>query len=72
MDWIHMVQDRGHWSALVNRLLNLRVPRNVGKQLSSLTTGCFEKDSATWSQLGEGRNELEEQRNRETWDEDVF
>jgi hypothetical protein len=26
VDWIDMVQDRGQWRALVNKVLNLRVP----------------------------------------------
>jgi hypothetical protein len=26
VDWIDMAQDRGQWSALVNTVLNLRVP----------------------------------------------
>jgi hypothetical protein len=26
MDWIDTAQDRDHWKALVNTLLNLRVP----------------------------------------------
>jgi hypothetical protein len=26
MDWIDLVQYRGQWRALVNRVLNLRVP----------------------------------------------
>jgi hypothetical protein len=26
MDWIHLAQDRDQWSALVNMLMNLRVP----------------------------------------------
>jgi hypothetical protein len=26
VDWIDMAEDRGHWRALVNTVLNLRVP----------------------------------------------
>jgi hypothetical protein len=26
VDWIDMAQDRGQWRALVNTVLNLRVP----------------------------------------------
>jgi hypothetical protein len=26
MDWIHLVQDRDQWSALVNTIMNLRAP----------------------------------------------
>jgi hypothetical protein len=37
VDWIGLTQDR--WTALVDSVLNLRVPRNAGKLSSVLTFG---------------------------------
>jgi hypothetical protein len=35
VDWIDLAEDRDQWRALMNMVMNLRVPQNVGKFLSS-------------------------------------
>jgi hypothetical protein len=35
MDWIDLALSRNKWRALVNTIMNLRIPQSVGKFLSS-------------------------------------
>jgi hypothetical protein len=37
VDWIGLAKDRNRWRALVNSVLNLRVPCNAGKLSSGLS-----------------------------------
>jgi hypothetical protein len=43
MDLTDLARDRDQWRALVNTVMNLRVPQNVGKFLSSFVTGSFSR-----------------------------
>jgi hypothetical protein len=49
VDWINTAQDTDQWRALVNMVLNLRVPLNAGKFLS----GCTICGSSRRAQLRE-------------------
>jgi hypothetical protein len=39
VNWIGLAMDRNRWRALVNSVLNLRVPWNAGKLSSGLISG---------------------------------
>jgi hypothetical protein len=47
VDWIDRAPDRDQWRALVNTVLNLRVPQNAGKFLN----GCPINGSSRRAQL---------------------
>jgi len=35
VEWFYLAQDRAHWQALVDTVLNLRVPEEAGNFLTS-------------------------------------
>jgi hypothetical protein len=41
LDWIHLAQDSAQWRALVNTVMNLRVPSEAGNLLVSCATVRF-------------------------------
>jgi hypothetical protein len=43
MNWIHLVQDRDQWRAVVSTVMNLRFLYNFGKFFSSSRTGSFSR-----------------------------
>jgi hypothetical protein len=43
MDWNVLAQEMDQLKALMNTVMNLRVPQNVGKFLSRCTTGSFSR-----------------------------
>jgi hypothetical protein len=43
VDWNDLAHDRGQWRALVNTVMNLLVPQNAGKFLSSCTICSFSR-----------------------------
>jgi hypothetical protein len=43
MDWLNLAQDRDQWKAVIHMPMNLRIPQNTGKFLSSCTAGGFSR-----------------------------
>jgi hypothetical protein len=43
MDWIKLAQDRGRWREILNAVMNLRAPYNVGNFLTSSEPFSFSR-----------------------------
>jgi hypothetical protein len=52
-DWVDLAQDRDLWKALLDTVMNLRIPQNAGKFLSSCIIGSFSRRAQLQGSLSE-------------------
>jgi hypothetical protein len=45
IDWVNLIQDRNQWPTFENKVMNIRVPSNVGKFFSIWATSKEELGS---------------------------
>jgi hypothetical protein len=67
VDWIGLAKDRNRWRALVNWVLNLRVPLNAGKLSGGLTSSVLSSSAQLHAVSASGCTESDLLRSEKIW-----